>query len=63
MRTTLDIPETLINEAMMLTNIQTKTDLIKIALQNLIEKEKVKDIKKYYGKVKLDIDLDALRNR
>ena len=63
MRTTLDIPETLINEAMMLTHIQTKTDLIKVALQNLIEKEKVKDIKKYYGKIKLDIDLDALRNR
>jgi len=63
MRTTLDIPETLINEAMMLTHIQTKTDLIKVALQNLIEKERVKEIKKYYGKVNLNIDLDALRNR
>jgi Bacterial antitoxin of type II TA system, VapB len=27
-RTTLDLPETLINEAMALTHIQTKTDLI-----------------------------------
>ena len=42
MRTTLDLPETLIDEAMSLTHIQTKTDLIKTALINLIQKEKIK---------------------
>jgi len=63
MRTTLDLPETLIEEAMALTHIQTKTDLIKTALQNLIQKEKVKDLKKYFGKIDLGIDLDIMRNR
>ena len=63
MRTTLDLPETLIDEAMALTHIQTKTDLIKTALINLIQKEKIKDIKNYYGKTDLDIDLNILRNR
>jgi hypothetical protein len=63
MRTTLDLPESLINEAMALTHINTKTDLIKTALQNLIQKEKIKDIKKYFGKIDLDIDLDSMRNR
>ncbi|HQL32255.1 MAG: hypothetical protein BWY39_00053 [Spirochaetes bacterium ADurb.Bin269] len=63
MRTTLDLPETLIEEAMALTHIQTKTDLIKTALMNLIQKEKIKDIKKYYGKLDLEIDLNVLRNR
>ena len=63
MRTTLDLPETLIDEAMSLTHIQTKTDLIKTALINLIQKEKIKDIKNYYGKLDLDIDLNVLRNR
>ena len=63
MRTTLDLPETLINEAMALTHIQTKTDLIKTALTNLIQKEKIKDIKHFYGKIDLEIDLDALRKR
>jgi len=63
MRTTLDLPETLINEAMALTHIKTKTDLIKMALLNLIQKEKVKDLKKYFGKVDLEIDLNLLRNR
>ena len=44
MRTTLDLPETLLDEAMMVTNIQTKTEVIKTALVNLIQK-KIKDIK------------------
>ena len=63
MRTTLDLPETLIKEAMALTNSQTKTELIKTALVNLIQKEKIKDLKNYYGKIDLDIDLNVLRNR
>lgn len=63
MRTTLDLPETLMDEAMTLTQIKTKTDLIKIALINLIQKEKIKDIKNYYGKIDLEIDLNISRNR
>lgn len=63
MRTTIDIPETLINEAMNLTKIKTKTDLIKAALINLIQKEKIKQIKSYKGKIDLDIDLNVIRKR
>lgn len=63
MRTTLDLPDALIKEAMALTHIQTKTDLIKTALQNLIQKEKIRDLKRYFGKVDLEIDLDVMRNR
>jgi Arc/MetJ family transcription regulator len=63
MRTTLDLPEALIKEAMALTSIKTKTDLIKKALQNLIQQEKLKSLKKYFGKVDLEIDLDVTRNR
>jgi hypothetical protein len=63
MRTTLLLPDQLIGEAMKLTKEKTKTGVIKIALLNLIEKEKIKDLKKYYGKVDLNIDLNALRKR
>jgi hypothetical protein len=63
MRTTLDLPKALLDEAMELTHIATKTDLIKTALVNLIQKERIKDLKKYYGKINLDIDLNALRKR
>jgi len=63
MRTTLVLPDQLIGEAMKLTKEKTKTGVIKIALLNLIEKEKIKDLKKYYGKVDLNIDLNILRKR
>jgi len=63
MRTTLILPDRLINEAMRLTQCKTKTDLIKNALSNLITKENIKQLKRYYGQVKLDIDLESLRKR
>lgn len=63
MRTTLDLPEALVKEAMALTHIATKTELIKIALKNLIQKEKIKELKDFFGKVDLDISLDDLRDR
>jgi hypothetical protein len=63
MRTTIDIPEKLVNEAMKITNINTKTGVIKEALINLIQKEKVKRIKKFHGKIDLNIDLNSLRKR
>jgi len=63
MRTTIDLPESLVAEAMKLTKIKTKTDVIKEALSNLIQREKVKNIKNYQGKIDLNINLDRLRNR
>lgn len=63
MRTTLDLPEKLIEEAMAITHIKTKTELIKTALKTLIQKEKIKDLKKYFGKLDLEIDLESSRNR
>lgn len=63
MRTTLDIPESLMNEAMRLTQARTKTELIRIALVNLIQKERIQGLTNYFGKVDLAIDLDTLRDR
>jgi len=63
MRTTLDLPEELVVEAMKATDIKTKTKVIITALEQLITKTKISEIKKYKGKVDLDIDLDELRGR
>ncbi len=63
MRTTLDIPEDLINDAMKTTQISTKTKVIITALEGLIRKSRISGLKKYKGKVALDIDLDVLRER
>jgi Arc/MetJ family transcription regulator len=63
MRTTLDLPENLVAEAMKATNIKTKTKVIVTALEQLIRKSKIREIKNYRGQVDLDIDLDAIRGR
>jgi Arc/MetJ family transcription regulator len=63
MRTTLDLPDDLINKAMKATKIKTKTRVITAALEDLIRKSKITGLKKYKGKVDLDIDLNALRGR
>ncbi|MBL1215510.1 MAG: type II toxin-antitoxin system VapB family antitoxin [Ignavibacteriae bacterium] len=63
MRTTLDIPEKLMLEALRVTKSKTKTELIKLALENIIRKNKISDLKKFRGKVDLDINLDSTRKR
>ncbi len=63
MRTTLDLPKDLIDEAMKVTHISTKTQLIITALEDLIRKSKISGLKDFKGKVDLDIDMDALRAR
>jgi Arc/MetJ family transcription regulator len=63
MRTTLDLPEKLLNEAMKITRTGTKTGVIVLALRELIRKSKIANLKKYRGKIDLGIDLDELRDR
>ena len=45
MRTTLDLPEDLLNEAMKAANINTKTGVIVVALEELIRKSKISELK------------------
>ena len=63
MRTTLELPDSLVHEAMSLTKITNKTELIKFALENIIQREKIRGLTDYFGRVDLDIDLDKFRNR
>ena len=63
MRTTLDLPEDLLTEAMKVGHFRTKTAAIVSALEDLIRKSKIIELKKYKGKIDMDIDLDELRDR
>ena len=63
MRTTLDLPEELVMEAMKVTSIKTKTQVIITALEELIRKSKLSQIKEFKGKIDLEIDLDVIRGR
>lgn len=61
MRTTLDLPEDLLEEAMRLSKAKTKTSAVILSLQELINKKRIETLRKMKGKISLDIDLDALR--
>jgi hypothetical protein len=63
MRTTLDLPIDLLNEAMKATHTKTKTRVIIIALEELIRKSKIAELKEFKGKVDLGIDLNTIRGR
>ena len=63
MRTTLDLPEELLLEAMGLTQTKTKTKVIILALQELIRKSTLSELKQFKGTVDLEIDLDKIRDR
>lgn len=63
MRTTLDLPNDLLEEAMKVTHIETKTKVIIKALEDLVRKSKISELKKFKGKIDLDIDLNTIRGR
>ena len=63
MRTTLDLPKPLMDEAMKVSSHRTKTAVIIGALEDLIRKNRIRGLKRYKGRVNLNVDLAALRDR
>jgi metal-responsive CopG/Arc/MetJ family transcriptional regulator len=63
MRTTIEIPQELIEEAMKLSEAKTKSQLIKEALEEKINIIKRKRLLTFKGSIDLEIDLDILRDR
>jgi Arc/MetJ family transcription regulator len=63
MRTTLDIPEELIEEARTRLGFKSKTDTVVLALRELVRRQRIDELKDLLGSVDLEIDLDASRRR
>ncbi len=63
MRTTLDLPEDLLKKAMTVSHQRSKTATIITALQDLVRKSRLQQLKAFKGKVDMDIDLESLRKR
>lgn len=59
----LDLPEELLHKAMRTAQIETKSQVIITALEELIRKNTIAGLKKYKGKINLDIDLNQVRGR
>ena len=63
MRTTLDIPRPLIEEARRILGFKSKTDTVVLSLQELIRRRRIEELKEIMGSVDLQIDIPASRRR
>ena len=63
MRTNIVIDDDLINEAISLTGIRTKRELVNLALQELVAKRKKKDLFKLAGQIEFSEDFDHKKAR
>jgi Arc/MetJ family transcription regulator len=61
MRTTIDLPGELLEEARRLWNFRTKQEAVIAGLEELIRKAHREELRKLAGKV--DLDLDLVRSR
>jgi len=63
MRTTLDIPESTLEEARRAANLRTKRETVIAGLEELIRKSKREELRGLAGKIRLDVDLTRSRER
>jgi Arc/MetJ family transcription regulator len=63
MRTTLEIDETLIEEARSLSGAQTKKETIETALKEYIRRRKARQLLNLEGRIQLTYDVPELINR
>jgi Arc/MetJ family transcription regulator len=63
MRTTLDLPEDLIEEARTALGFKSKTDTVVMALRELVRRGRLDELKALMGRVQLQADVPASRRR
>lgn len=63
MRTTLDLPALLLDEAQHLLGFKSKTDTVVVSLTELIRRHRIDELKGLAGRVDLGIDLGRSRRR
>jgi Arc/MetJ family transcription regulator len=63
MRTTLDLPEDLLDEARAALGFKSKTDTIILALRELVRRQRLEELKAWMGRVRLDVDTARSRRR
>jgi Arc/MetJ family transcription regulator len=63
MRTTVDLPEDLLEEARRVTDSKTMRETIVRGLEELVKKSKRDQLRQLAGKIDLDLDLSRSRKR
>lgn len=63
MRTTLDLPGDLLEEARTTLGFKSKTDTVVLALRELVRRRRIDELKTLMGRVRLDVDVPRSRRR
>lgn len=63
MRTTLDLPEDLVEGAREILGFKSKTDTIVYALNEVVRRRHVQGLSALFGKVHIELDVDKTRKR
>ena len=63
MRTTLDLPADLVEEARNVLGFKSKTDTVVLALREVVRRSRVDELKALMGRVQLDVDIPHSRRR
>ena len=63
MRTTLDLPVELLEEAQRLLGFTSKTDTVVLSLRELIRRNRIRELRDLLGSVTLDVDTAVSRRR
>ena len=63
MRTTLDLPLDLLEEARVALGFKSKTDTVVLALRELVRRRRLDELKALIGRVELDVDVARSRRR
>ena len=63
MRTTLILPDGLVEEARSALGYSSKTDTVVFALREVVRRSRVDDLKRLIGKIEFDFDPTKLRKR
>ncbi|MEZ5285728.1 MAG: type II toxin-antitoxin system VapB family antitoxin [Vicinamibacterales bacterium] len=63
MRTTLDLPEGLVEEARDAAGFKSKTDTVVYALREVVRRKRLEELKGLFGTMQIEVDIARSRRR
>ncbi|MGY6631579.1 MAG: type II toxin-antitoxin system VapB family antitoxin [Wenzhouxiangella sp.] len=62
MRTNIEIDDTLMSDALAMTGVRTKKEVVELGLKTLVRLKKQERIKQFKGKLRWEGDLEGMRS-
>ena len=63
MRTTLDLPEELVEQARLAVGFKSKTDTVVFALREVVRRQRIDELKQLMGRIRFEFDPTDMRKK